>query len=66
MPAGVTDIHVLAENLVRIPLPLEIAKENAHNQKCMCERKQREKEVIMQMMCLLVPGIYNPLVVTLS
>lgn len=48
VPAAVTDTPVLAENLARIPLPLEIAGESTHNQKCKCERNQRQKEVIMQ------------------
>lgn len=42
MPA-VIDIPVLAENLVGIPLTLEIAGESAHEQRRMCERKQREE-----------------------
>ena len=42
MPA-VIHIPALAENLVGIPLTLEIAGESAHKQKCMCERKQREE-----------------------
>lgn len=41
--SAVTDIPVLAENLVGIPLTLEIAGESAHKQKSMCERKQREE-----------------------